>query len=97
MGWGDLLARDRRGFAPISIGQDGCLEIPLTEVRKPKTCYALKEAVIPDGRDHITGNPLGEQHPIYKGVCQRDYLEIFVVRNLANFGVRGLHEDTVKN
>jgi hypothetical protein len=79
VGWGDLLSRDRRGFAPISIGQDGCLEIPLT-----------------DGRDHITGKPLVEQDPLYKGVCHRDYLEIFVVRNLANFGVRGLHEDSFK-
>ena len=30
-------------------------------------------------------------------VCHRDYLEIFVVRNLANVGVRGLHEDSIKN
>ena len=81
MGWGDLLARDRRGFAPISIGQDGCLEIPLT-----------------DGRDHITGKPLGEKDPVYKGVCHGDYLEIFVVPTLEqNWCPCSKHEASVKN
>jgi hypothetical protein len=82
VGWGDLLARDRRGFAPISIGQDGCLEIPLT-----------------DGRDNITGKPLDEQDPLYKGVSQRlSWIswKIFMVRNLANFRVRGPHKDSTK-